>query len=357
MKQLVQIFAVVFIAAFSLLYVVHYLNQAEGYTSGNTLSVFNWGDYIDPDIIKQFEEESGLKIVYQTFDSNEAMMTKISQGGATFDIAMPSEYAIEKMKEDDLLLPLDHELLPNLHHINERFLNLPFDKNNEYSIPYFWGTVGIVFHPGLLDGNVPDSWNDLWSEAYANEILLVDGAREVIGFGLNSLGYSLNDTDEAHLQEAKDKLDLLTPNVKAIVGDEIKMLLANEEAALGVVWSGDAADIMDQNDSLDYVIPKEGSNVWFDNIVIPTSAKNVTGAHAFINFLLDPQVAAQNADYVGYATPNETALQYLDEEITSDERFYPDEATTETLEVYNNLGKKMLSHYNELFLEFKMHGK
>lgn len=357
MKRLVQIFTTVFIVSFGLLYIVHFLNKAEGYANGNTITVFNWGDYINPSLVKKFEKESGLKVIYQTFDSNEAMMTKISQGGATFDIAVPSEYAIEKMKEDDLLQPLDHKLLPNLKYINERFLNLPFDKNNKYSIPYFWGTVGIVFNTKLIEGSPPTSWEDLWDEKYHNEILLVDGAREVIGVGLNSLGYSLNDTNEAHLQEAKRKLDLLMPNVKAIVGDEIKMLLANDEAALGVVWSGDAADIMAENNNLDYVIPKEGSNLWFDNVVVPKSATNYEGAHQFINFMLDPENAADNANYVGYSTPNKEALKFLNVKVATDERFYPNEQLTDKLEVYENLGKRMLSHYNDLFLQFKMHRK
>lgn len=175
--------------------------------------------------------------------------------------------------------------------------------------------------------------------------------------GLNSLHYSLNDTNEEHLQEAKAKLSTLTPNVKAIVGDEIKLLLANEEAAVGLVWSGDASEIMSENDKLDYVVPEEGSNLWFDNMVIPKTARNIEGAHEFINFMLDPEHAAQNAEYVGYSTPNAKALEYLPEEISGDKRFYPDKELTEKLEVYQNLGKKMLSHYNELFLEFKMHRK
>lgn len=357
MKRLVQVFMTVFIVSFCLLILVHYLNKVEGYTGDNTITVFNWGDYIDPTLLKQFEKETGIKVIYETYDSNEAMMTKISQGGATFDIVVPSEYAIEKMKEENLLLPLNHDWLPNLQYINQRFLNLPFDEHNEYSVPYFWGTVGIVFNPDLIEGEHPDSWNDLWSEDFQNDILLVDGAREVIGFGLYSLGYSLNETNPTRLLEAKEKLDLLAPNVKAIVGDEIKMLVANEEAALAVVWSGDAADMMDENDKLDYVIPKEGSNLWFDNIVIPKSSKNYEGAHTFINFMLEPENAAQNADYVGYATPNEAALQYLDEEVAQDERFYPNEELTGKLEVYENLGKRMLAHYNDLFLEFKMHRK
>ena len=219
------------------------------------------------------------------------MLTKIEQGGTTFDVAIPSEYAISKMKEENLLVPIDHSKLTNLSNIDPRFLDLSFDEGNKYSIPYFWGTVGVVFNPELVDGLTFDSWNDLWDPRLKNQILLLDGAREVIGMGLNSLGYSLNDTNEDHLQEALKKLSTLTPNVRAIVGDEIKMLLANEEAAVGLVWSGDASEIMDENDKLDYMVPEEGSNLWFDNMVIPKTASNIEGAHQFINFMLDPDDA------------------------------------------------------------------
>lgn len=357
MSQLARTFLLVFAVAFGLMFVVWHLNSSEGYSGGNTLTVYNWGDYIDPELIARFEAETGIKLIYQTFDSNEAMMTKIKQGGATFDVAIPSEYAISKMKEDHLLLPLDHSLLPNLEHIDPRFMDLGFDPGNKYSAPYFWGTVGIVFHPDKVGDLTFDSWDELWDESLKNNVLLLDGAREVIGMGLNSLGYSLNDTDEGHLQEALAKLSTLTPNVKAIVGDEIKMLLANEEAAAGLVWSGDASEIMSENEALDYVVPQEGSNLWFDNMVIPKTARNIEGAHKFINFMLDPEVAAQNTEYVGYSTPNKDALTLLPEDISGDERFYPDEELTERLEVYDNLGPRMLSHYNELFLEFKMHRK
>jgi spermidine/putrescine transport system substrate-binding protein len=357
MRKLIQAFAAVFLAAMALLYLVSRLNSAQGYSGDNTLTIYNWGDYIDPALIEKFEKETGIKVIYQTFDSNEAMMTKIAQGGTTFDVAVPSEYAISKMKEEGLLVPLDHSKLPNLKYINPRFLDLSFDPENKYSIPYFWGTVGIVYNPDMLGGKKITSWNDLWDKDLRNQILLVDGAREVIGMGLNSLHYSLNDTNKAHLREAKRKLDALTPNVKAIVGDEIKMLIANEEAAIGVVWSGDAAEMIWENEKLDYVVPKEGSNLWFDNMVIPKTAKNIEGAHKFINFMLDPKNAAQNAEYVGYSTPNEKALEYLPEEIANDKRFYPDLDSIGNLEVYENLGKRMLAYYNELFLEFKMHRK
>lgn len=357
MNKLIRVFLSVVIASAVLLFVIDRLNSAEGFSSGNTITIYNWGDYIDPDLIKRFKDETGIKVIYETFDSNEAMLTKIKQGGTTYDIAIPSEYMIQKMKEEDLLLPLDHSKLPNLKNIDERFMDLPFDPNNKYSVPYFWGTVGIVFNTKLVGDKSFTSWNDLWDPSLKNDILLTDGAREVIGMGLNSLGYSLNDTNKEHLHEAKAKLDTLTPNIKAIVGDEIKMLIANEEAAVGLVWSGDAADMMGENENLDYVVPSEGSNLWFDNMVIPKTAKNIEGAHKFINFMLDAKIAAQNAEWVSYSTPNKEALKHMPKEMVEDERFYPSPELTDKLEVYENLGKKNLAFYNDLFLEFKMHRK
>lgn len=357
MKKLVQALAAVLIVSFALLYIASELNSSQGYTSGNTLTIFNWGDYIDADLVDKFEQETGIKVIYETFDSNEAMMTKIEQGGTAYDIAVPSEYAIEKMKEEDLLLPVDHSKIPNLKYIDQRFMDLPFDPGNEYSIPYFWGTVGILYNTDILGDKKITSWNDLWDPELKNQILLIDGAREVMGMGLNSLHYSLNDKNRDHLVEAKQKLDILTPNIKAIVGDEIRMLMENDEAGIGVVWSGTAQELMWEKDNLEYVLPEEGSNLWFDNMVIPKTAKNPEAAHQFMNFILDPENAAQNTEYVGYSTPNKEALKYMDEETISDERFYPDEEMTARLEVYENLGKRMLAYYNELFLEFKMHKK
>jgi spermidine/putrescine transport system substrate-binding protein len=316
--------------------------------------VYNWGEYIDPELVTQFEKETGINVVYETFDSNEAMMTKIENGGTSYDVAMPSEYAIEKMKKNDLLIPIDQSKIPNLKNIDPYFLNLPFDPGNKYSIPYFWGTVGIAFNPSLLDGQTFESWEDLWDPSLKQEVILVDGAREVMGMGLNTLGYSLNTKDEEQLQEATDKLKTLSPNIKAIIGDEIVETMRRSESAVALVWSGQAADIMYVNEDIDYVVPSEGSNLWFDNMIIPKTAANVEGAHKFINFMLDPKIAAQNADYVGYSTPNEQAIKLMDPEVTGDERFYPTEEMRERLEVYKNLGVETLGKYNELFLEFKM---
>ncbi|MEI4771812.1 ABC transporter substrate-binding protein [Psychrobacillus sp. FJAT-51614] len=354
MKEIIRATIAIIVVCALLFFVNDYLNKSSGNAGNDTVTIYNWGEYIDPELIAQFEDESGYRVVYETFDSNEAMMTKIEQGGTSYDIAVPSEYAIEKMKENNLLLPIDHSKIPNLENIDPYFLDLSFDPKNEFSIPYFWGTVGIVYNPTLLDGQTFDSWEALWDSSLKGQILLVDGAREVIGMGLNSLGYSLNSTNVSELQEATDKLKKLTPNVKAIIGDEVTQLMVNEEAAVALTWSGQAADMMWENEELDYAVPQEGSNLWFDNMVIPKTAANIEGAHAFINFMLDVEVAAQNADYVGYSTPNLAAVDIMDEEVTSDERFYPPEEQRDNLEVYNNLGLEMLGKYNELFLEFKM---
>ncbi|SNZ03556.1 spermidine/putrescine transport system substrate-binding protein [Terribacillus aidingensis] len=354
MKQLVRLAVVILAVCGILLFTISRLNASQGYSGNNTLTVYNWGDYIDPEVLDSFEEETGITVIYETFDTNEAMMTKIQQGGTSYDIAVPSEYMIEKLKEEDLLLPIDHSKIPNLKNIDERFLDLSFDPDNKYSIPYFWGTVGIVYNSKQLNGMKINSWDDLWNPTLKNEIIFTDSPREIIGMGLNSLGYSLNDTDPHHLQEAYDKLVSLKPNVKALLGDENKMLLASGEASIGVVWSGDASEIMSENEDLDYVLPEEGSNLWFDNMVIPKTAKNVDAAHKFMNYMLDPKVAAKNTEYVSYSTPNEEALQYMPEEMVNDKRFYPSPEQTERLEVYENLGPEKLGRINELFLQFKM---
>lgn len=330
------------------------LDRPDQKNSTSSITIFNWGEYIDPSLLKQFEQETGIHVIYETFDSNESMLTKIEQGGTTYDIAIPSEYMIEVMQEKSLLQPLQKDLLANLEHIDSDFLNLPFDPHNQYSVPYFWGTVGIAYNPTSLNGKTITDWNDLWDSSLRNELLLVDSAREVIGMGLNYLGYSLNSIEPTELAKATDILQQLTPNVKAIVGDEAVQLMVQGEANVALTWSGQAAQMMEDNEQIEYVIPQGGSNIWFDNIVIPATAANIDGAHAFINFLLEPEIAAQNAEYVGYATPNLTALQFLDETVIHDQRFYPKEEVRQRLEVYRNLGLKHLGLYNEAFLTLKM---
>lgn len=241
--------------------------------SGDKLVIYNWGDYIDPELLTKFTKETGIQVQYETFDSNESMYTKIKQGGTTYDIAIPSEYMISKMMSERLLEKLDHSKIKGLENIGKRFLNQSFDPKNQYSIPYFWGTLGIVYNTELVK-TAPKHWSDLWRPEYKNSIMMIDGAREVMGVGLNALGYSLNSKNTKQLQEAVDKLYTLTPNIKAIVADEMKGYMIQNNAAIGVSFSGEARQMLEKNDKLRYVVPTEASNLWFDNIVIPKTVKN-----------------------------------------------------------------------------------
>ncbi|WVE61701.1 ABC transporter substrate-binding protein [Enterococcus faecium] len=357
MKKLQSLFLGILIIIAVLLLGVRQLEKTSGMSGAKVLTIYNWGDYIDPSLITKFEKEYGYKVNYETFDSNEAMFTKIQQGGTNYDIAIPSEYMIQKMIKEKLVLPLDHSKIKGLNNINPRFLDLDFDPDNQYSIPYFWGTLGIVYNDKFFDADQIKHWDDLWKPELKDSLMLIDGAREVMGLSLNSLGYSLNSKNMAQLTEAANKLNHLTPNVKAIVADEIKMYMINEEASVAVTFSGEAADMMWENEHLHYVIPPEGSNLWFDNIVMPKTVKNKEGAYDFINFMLEPENAAQNAEYIGYSTPNEKAKALLPKDISSDEQFYPSDDTISHLEVYEVLGSKYLGIYNDLFLEFKMYRK
>lgn len=323
-------------------------------TSQDTLTIYNWGDYIDPSLIDEFENQTGYHVNYETFDSNEAMFTKIKQGGTHYDIVIPSDYMIQKMNREHLLIPLDKSKIHGLDNISSKFLNQPFDPGNRYSIPYFWGTLGIVYNPQKLEGISIQHWRDLWNPKLKNQILLIDGAREVMGLALNRLGYSINTEDKAQLHQAYQVLCKLRPNIKAIVADEMKMYMANGEANVAVTFSGEANDMISKNKQLCYVVPPEGSNLWFDNIVIPKTVKNKEAAYSFINFMLEPQHAAQNAEYIGYATPNWRAKKLLPKSIQNNPSMYPNEKSMQHLEVYKDLGSYWLGVYNDYFLDFKM---
>ena len=355
MKSLVNSMVVILIAVALMFVGRHYLQASQGLTGGNqVINFYNWGDYIDPELIKEFEEESGYVVVYETFDSNEAMLTKIQQGGSNYDLIGPSEYMVENMMEQGLLEKLDHQLLPNLQHNDPRFLDQYYDPGNQYSVPYFWGTLGIIYNTNQIEEGEIKSWDDLWSDKYRGKIMIVDGAREVVGIGLQSMGYSLNETDSEILAKAGQKMKKLMPNILALLADEIKMYATIEEAPIAITYSGEAAMAMEDNEALGYLVPEEGSNIWFDTLAIPKGARNIEGAHALMDFLMRPEIAARNAEYIGYATPNKDAIELMDPEVTGDTAFYPDQAIIDKLEIYRNLGKEKLIEYNDLYLQIKL---
>jgi len=360
MKKLVSLIVAI-LAMVAILFGVKNMLQAkesteEVETSGEQqqLFLFNWGNYIDPELIKEFEAETGIQVVYETFDSNDAMEAKLKQGGTRYDIVFPSESSITKLVNQNLLQKLDHSKIKGLENISPFLLNSPVDKGNQYTIPYFWGTVGIMVNTKYIDPESIQTWNDLWKEDFKNKVLVLDGNREALGMALQSLGYSLNSKNEDELKAAEQKLKELKPNVRAVLNEEIKTMMKLEEAPIGMGYSGDAAAVAEENPNVQYILPKDGSAVWTDNFAIAHTAVNVEGAYAFINFMLRPENAARNAEYVGYSTPNEKAKELMDPEVTSDETYYPSEEIINSLEHYEYLGNDWIQKYNEAFLDFKM---
>lgn len=360
MKKLVS-FIIAILAMVAILFGVKNMLQAKESTEEvetsseqQQLFLFNWGNYIDPELIKEFEAETGIQVVYETFDSNDAMEAKLKQGGTRYDIVFPSESSITKLVNQNLLQKLDHSKIKGLENISPFLLNSPVDKGNQYTIPYFWGTVGIMVNTKYIDPESIQTWNDLWKEDFKNKVLVLDGNREALGMALQSLGYSLNSKNEDELKAAEQKLKELKPNVRAVLNEEIKTMMKLEEAPIGMGYSGDAAAVAEENPNVQYILPKDGSAVWTDNFAIAHTAVNIDGAYAFINFMLRPENAARNAEYVGYSTPNEKAKELMDPEVTSDETYYPSEEIINSLEHYEYLGNDWIQKYNEAFLDFKM---
>lgn len=309
-----------------------------GCSSTPTLRILNWGDYIDPELITRFEEEYGVKVQYDTLANNEEMLIKL-QNSDIYDLCFPSDYIIEKLVADDMLHEINKDNIPNMKHIDERFLNLEFDPDNKYSVPYMWGTVGILYNTQMVTEPVT-SWGILWDEDYAGEIFMYDSIRDSIGITLKYLGYSVNTRSEDEVAEARDKLlEQKDANlVKAYLGDPIKDAMIGDEGALAVVYSGDAVYCIDENENLAYAVPEEGSNFWFDNAVIPKNSKNAELAEQFINFLNDPEVAMQNSQYIGYTTPNSAAIALMDSEWQNDETYNPPQAVIDRCEIFHDLG-------------------
>lgn len=321
-------------------------------TNGKVV-VYNWGDYIDPEVNDQFTKETGIKVVYSDYANNEEMYASVEPGNVSYDVLFPSDYMIEKMINKNMLQKLDLSKIPNYEKVDSEFKNLPYDPNNEYSVPYMWGTVGIVYNKTMVTEPV-DSWDILWDKKYDDQIFMYDSERDSIMVALKKLGYSMNTRDEAQLNEAKQLLVEQAPLVLAYVGDEGKSKMINGEAALMVAWAGDAMVMLAENPDLAYAIPKEGSNWFVDGIVIPEKATNVDEAYQYINFLCRPDIAAKNAEYIGYSTPISEAKALLPDEIKNSEVAYPDYAvlSQDSMEMFND-PSDVVSLYSSIWTQVK----
>ena len=315
------------------------------------LNVYNWGDYLDESVIRDFEKKYNIKVNYDTFSTNEDMYVKLKAGGTDYDVVFPSDYIIERMINEDMLHKLDFDNIPNYKYIEDHFKNLEYDPQNEYSVPYFWGTVGIIYNKTMVDEPV-NSWQILWDPKYEKEILMMDSQRDSIGVALKMLGYDLNTRDLDELEEAKQALIEQKPLVLAYVGDDVKDKMIAGEAALAVIYSGEAFYMKQENPDLEYVIPQEGSNFWVDAMVIPKTSKHKKEAELFINFMCDPEVAYKNAIYVGYSSPHSEVKKMLDPDFLNDPAAYPDMEELVNLEFFKDLGD-YLSVYDRIWTEVK----
>lgn len=317
--------------------------------------VYNWGEYIDPEVITMFEEETGIHVIYEEFETNEIMYPKVQSGAIAYDVVCPSDYMIQKMLDNDLLAEINYDNIPNIKNIGQTYMDKSreFDPENKYSVPYCWGTVGILYNKTMVDEPI-DSWSVLWDDKYRDNILMQDSVRDAFGVTLKYLGYSLNSTDLDELTAAMNLLIEQKPLVQAYVVDQVRDKMIGNEAAIGVIYSGEAIYTQKENPDLEYIIPKEGSNIWIDSWVIPKNAENKENAEAFINFLCRPEIALMNFDFITYSTPNTEARKLIeDEEIRNSTIAFPEDSELEHCETFHYLGDEADAVYMELWNKVK----
>ena len=323
----------------------------------NTVTVFNYGDYIDVSVLKTFEKETGIKVKYEEYVTPEDMYTKYKSGVINYDVICTSDYMVEKMMQEGEAQKIDTSSMEYYKNIDEKYLDFckAFDPTNEYAVPYLWGTVGILYNTSMVaPEDAPTKWSDLWDEKFKDNILMQDSVRDAFGVTLKYLGYSLNSTDLDELNEAKNLLIRQKPLVQAYVVDQVRDKMIGNEAAIGVIYSGEAIYTQKENPNLEYVIPKEGSNIWIDSWVIPKNAEHKENAEKFINFLCRPDIALKNFEYITYSTPNEAARELIeDESIRNSKIAFPDASELSGCETFKFLGDKNDAVYNELWREVK----
>ena len=332
----------------SLMMVIAFLPGCSG---GEKVIVYNWGDYIDPDVIDEFEEETGIKVVYELFETNEAMYTKLKNSNNNYDVIIPSDYMIERLIKEGGLEEINFENVPNFEtNIDPEYKNPSFDPENKYSVPYTWGTLGILYNTKKIQ-NAPTSWNVFWNPEYKGRIIMMNSQRDAIGMALKLMGKSLNETDHATLDAAKDKLIEMSPLASGWYVDEVKDKMIAGEADLALVYAGDAVYCIGQNSDLAYVIPEEGSNIFYDSMCIPKGAKNKKNAEKFIDFMCRPDIQAKNAEYIGYSSPSTPARELMGD-AGKDPTAYPD-ITKYDLEFFSALDDATKEYYNKLWTEIR----
>ncbi len=325
---------------------------------GMSINVFNWGEYISNgadgtlDVNKAFEEVTGIKVVYSTYDTNESLYAKLKLGGSDYDIIIPSDYMIARMIEENMLLPINAGNIPNLKYIDKRFRNTSYDPENLYSVPYSWGTVGLIYNTELIDPNdAIDSWSIMWSESYRDNILMFGNPKDAFAIAFKTLGYPINAESVEQIAAATELLKKQKPLLSAYVMDEIFDKMTAGEAALAPYYAGDALTMISENPALSFVVPKEGSNIFIDAICIPYTSQKQELAEMYINFMLEPEVGLANIEFLGYSTANTAVFDLLDEDIKNSPIAYPDEETLANCEFFHHIDDSLLKVMDEKWTE------
>jgi spermidine/putrescine transport system substrate-binding protein len=322
----------------------------------NVVNVYNRSEYMPEEVLQKFTGETGIKVNYATYDSNEVMYAKLKTlQGEGYDLVVPSTYFVNRMRNEAMILKLDKSRLPNLQYLDPNLLNKPYDPENEYSVPYLWGTTGIGYNSKVIKPGTIRHYKDLWDPQYKGKVLLLDDIREVFGMALKVLGHSINDTDERHIRDAYEKLKELMPNVKIFNAESPKVFFLEEEVTVGLVWNGEIYKANKENPDIKYLYPVEGGSLWMDNLVIPRGAKNVDNAYLLIDFLLRPEVAKMVSEGLGYATPNKAALALLPKEFRDLRMVFPIQEDLKSSEFQIDVGEAM--SYYERYWELLKAGR
>lgn len=335
--------------------------HAEEPDTSVTLNVYNWGEYISNgtdgsiDVNAEFTRRTGIKVNYTTFDSNESLYSKLAGGGADYDVIIPSDYMISKLINEGMLAELDYDNIPNYSYIDERFRDSVYDPGGKYSVPYSWGVVGIFYNREYVSEE-DISWDILWDSDYAGKILMFDNPRDAFAIAQIRLGQSLNSTDPEEWREASTLLKEQKPLVQGYYMDQIFNKMESGEAWLAPYYAGDAAILVDTNDSIGFAVPSEGTNFFVDGICIPATSSHKREAEEYINFLCDPEIAGANMNYVGYSTPETAAKEYMAQEVVNDPIHYPSDEILENTEAFKNLPEDISKLADSLWAEVKMGG-
>ena len=330
---------------------VFFVGCSKNYTE--EINFFNYGENIDEETVKEFEKKYGIKVNVETFDDMETMYQKVSGSGVTYDVILVSDALMPRMIKKNLVQELNKDNIPNISQMDKDYLNLDIDKGNKYSVPYMFGTVGLIYNKDVVTEKV-DSWDILWNEKYKDKIFMFDTYRDTIGVALKKLGYSLNSTDSKEIEEAKKLLLSQRQLVDPIYGvDNGTTMIPAGESDINMIWSGEGLNLQDEYPNLEYVVPKEGANFWIDSLCIPSNSKNVEGAEKFINFVSDKESALRIADEIGYTTPNKEARLEQPEKVRDNPNAYMPKEIMDRCEIYTDFPMDIKKMYDDAWMNIK----